>query len=231
MREIHNRRYRSLIAHSTPRSILNDTCPPNFVRSASSSFSAQLITEAKRIGLQQIDREISALVAFLLTQRRHNVLEIGSAEGGSFYLWCKLFSGKKISLDFPTGNYGGIGAPAARKRNREFKTWSQDVHGILADSHLMRAREKVAGYLEGEKLDFLFIDGDHSLLGVKLDYFMYREFVRPGGYIAFHDINGSRWHDDVGCLVSRFWLELKGEKQEFNSRREWGGIGLLKVGS
>jgi predicted O-methyltransferase YrrM len=193
--------------------------------------SAQLISEARQIGLQQIDREISALIAFLLSQQRNNVLEIGSAEGGSFYLWCQLFSGKKISLDYPTGNYGGIGMTAARKRNREFKTWSQDVHGILDDSHSMRAREKVARCLGGKKLDFLFIDGDHSLLGVRLDYFMYREFVRPGGYIAFHDINGSRWHHDVGCLVSRFWSELKGEKQEFNSHRDWGGIGLLKVSS
>jgi predicted O-methyltransferase YrrM len=219
------------MARAKLRSILNASRPRTFVRSAAVRFSAKLISKAKQIGLQQIDREISALIAFLLTQQRNNMLEIGSAEGGSFYLWCKLFSGKKISLDFPTGNYGGIGITAARKRNREFKTWSRNIHGILADSHLMRSRQKVADYVNGKKLDFLFIDGDHSLLGVKLDYFMYREFVRPGGYIAFHDINGSRWHDDVGCLVSRFWLELKGEKQEFNSHREWGGIGLLKVGS
>ena len=34
--------------------------------------------------------------------------------------------------------------------------------------------------------DFLFIDGDHT--GVGRDYEMYRDLVRPGGLIAFHDI-------------------------------------------
>lgn len=93
----------------------------------------------------------------------------------------------------------------------------------------MRAYRRVARDLGGEKLDFLFIDGDHSLLGVQLDYFMYREFVRPGGHIAFHDINESPEHIRVGCLVSQFWAQLKGEKREFNSHQSWGGIGLLKV--
>lgn len=190
---------------------------------------AQLISEAAHIGLQQKRSEISALVRFLLTKRRINVLEIGSSLGGSFYLWCKLFSGKKISLDDPSKNFGGIGIDRARKRNREFQQWSQNVYAILADSHSMSAYYRVARILGNEKLDFLFIDGDHSFSGVQLDYFMYRDFVRSGGYIAFHDVTDASWPITVGCLVSRFWSELKGGKREFNSHQDWGGIGLLEV--
>jgi hypothetical protein len=190
---------------------------------------AQLIVEAKRIGLQQIDEEILGLVKFLLTQPRTNILEIGSAQGGSFYLWCRLFSGKKLSLDYPCGNFGGIGMARARRRNCEFQKWSDNVYAILEDSHSMRAYNRVARALRNDELDFLFIDGDHSLLGVQLDYFMYRPFVRSGGYIAFHDINDTPRHIRVGCLAGRFWSKLKGGKREFNVHHNWGGIGLLKV--
>jgi len=190
---------------------------------------ARLILEAQQIGLQQIDEEISALVKFLSTQPRTHVLEIGSALGGSFYLWCRLFSGKKLSVDNPYGNFGGIGMAKARRRYREFENWSDKVSVIPGDSHSLRAYHRVARCLRDDKLDFLFIDGDHSLLGVQLDYFMYREFVRPGGHIAFHDIANSPEHVRVGCLVGEFWSELKGEKREFNSHQHWGGIGLLTV--
>ena len=208
------------------RSPTNETVPAGSIRKR---YAAQLIREARQIGLQQIRPEISGLIQFLLTQQRVHVMEIGSAEGGTFYLWCKLFSGKKISLDSPTDNFGGIGLTEARKRNREFQKWSNAVHGVLADSHSMNAYNRVARILRGEKLDFLFVDGDHTLPGVQLDYFMYREFVRPGGYIAFHDINDTHWHVTVGCLVSRFWSRLQGEKREFNAHQTWGGIGLVKV--
>ena len=47
---------------------------------------------------------------------------------------------------------------------------------------------RVARDLGGEKLDLLFIDGDHSLQGVAKDFAAYRGFVRDGGIIVFHDV-------------------------------------------
>lgn len=37
-------------------------------------------------------------------------------------------------------------------------------------------------------VDFLFIDGDHSLRGCAMDWNMYAPLVRPGGIVGFHDI-------------------------------------------
>ena len=37
------------------------------------------------------------------------------------------------------------------------------------------------------EIDFLFIDADHSIGGCKRDFIGYSSFIRPGGYIAFHD--------------------------------------------
>jgi predicted O-methyltransferase YrrM len=47
---------------------------------------------------------------------------------------------------------------------------------------------KIEGILKGRKVDFLFIDADHSYEGVKKDFEMYSPLVRKGGIIAFHDI-------------------------------------------
>ena len=41
-------------------------------------------------------------------------------------------------------------------------------------------------------LDFLFIDGDHTIKGCKQDYDLYSKKVKRGGYIAFHDYDKNR---------------------------------------
>lgn len=45
---------------------------------------------------------------------------------------------------------------------------------------------------EFKKIDFLFIDGDHSIKGCKEDYDLYSPKVVKGGYIAFHDYHPDR---------------------------------------
>ena len=49
-------------------------------------------------------------------------------------------------------------------------------------------RDRLVKATGGKPLDFLFIDGDHAFKGVKSDFQLYSELVRPGGLIAFHDI-------------------------------------------
>lgn len=41
-------------------------------------------------------------------------------------------------------------------------------------------------------VDFLFIDGDHSIEGCKFDFEHFEDAVNPGGYIAFHDYHPKR---------------------------------------
>ena len=60
---------------------------------------------------------------------------------------------------------------------------------------------KVRAALGGGALDFLFIDGGHDYATVKADYENYAPLVRPGGVIAFHDIQGI-------ADVNRYWSEL-----------------------
>jgi hypothetical protein len=84
--------------------------------------------------------------------------------------------------------------------------------------------------LEGELLDFLFIDGDHSLKGVEQDWLDYGPLVRAGGIVAFHDIKTCTYHVRAGCYVHDFWASLSGTKMELRSDENvWGGIGVVFV--
>jgi cephalosporin hydroxylase len=193
-----------------------------------------LVSKALALGAVQIPEEIAALVELLKKHQPKNILEIGSEAGGTFYLWCRLakIGGLKISLDLPSGASGsGLfrERSALAARTSLFKRWSANVQVITGDSHEQKSRREVEELLDGAKLDFLFLDGDHSYEGVRADWEDYRGFVRPGGLVAFHDINDSEFHRRRGCYVARLWQELQGRKREFNARQDWGGIGVITV--
>ncbi len=193
--------------------------------------SAALVAGAIARGAIQISEELTQLVAVLRESEPRNVMEIGAEEGGTFWLWCQVADGVKISLDKPDGETGSwkFADPAAlHERTERFKKFSDNVHVITGDSHspLMLARTR--SILAGELLDFLFIDGDHTYDGVKKDFQQYRELVRRGGLIAFHDIKNTESHRYRGCFVGDFWAELEGNKREFIAASEWGGIGVIE---
>jgi predicted O-methyltransferase YrrM len=91
--------------------------------------------------------------------------------------------------------------------------------------------KEVERILGGEKVDFLFVDGDHTYEGVKRDFEMYSPLVRKGGIIAFHDI--CLHPPETRCEVSKFWNEIKhGYKyveivEDWSQK--WAGIGVLYV--
>jgi cephalosporin hydroxylase len=191
-----------------------------------------LVAHAFDVGMQQVPEEILSLADFVAALQPRNVMEIGSARGGTFYLWCMLAApdGLKITIDLPGGAYGGEenADPATRSiRDLRMQSWAPNIHLVAGDSHSIQVRDQVASLLGKEKVDFLFIDGDHTYEGVRADYLMYREFVRASGYIAFHDINDSEFHRASMVGVARLWQELKGTKIEFNVKEYWAGIGLL----
>lgn len=48
--------------------------------------------------------------------------------------------------------------------------------------------EKFIPNLSNRKIDFLFIDGDHTPRGVTLDFIKFNDYLAIGGYIMLHDI-------------------------------------------
>src|SRR6202021_3047068 len=96
--------------------------------------------------------------------------------------------GGVVRFQLPRGQFGG-GYPRRKMalvprfpRNR------QQLPLIRGDSHTPETLDRVERLLTSDKLDYLFIDGDHTYDGVKRDFEMYSPLVRSGGMIAFHDI-------------------------------------------
>lgn len=58
-----------------------------------------------------------------------------------------------------------------------------------------------------DKIDVLFIDGDHSYEGVKKDWEKWSPFVKKGGIVFFHDC------DNTSPGVRKLWDEIKGHKK------------------
>ncbi len=77
---------------------------------------------------------------------------------------------------------------------------------IIGDSHnpttFRRVQERLLAWRPGGKCDLLFIDGDHSLLGVRQDWEMYGDLSMM---TAIHDIHCLR----CDVQVNEFWRGLR----------------------
>ncbi len=187
--------------------------------------------------------EIGALLNVIAETRPRTVLEIGTSNGGSLFLFARVAEPDAllVSVDLPHGEFGG-GYPAWRGHlYQSFAAPGQRIRLLRADSHEPRTLDAVRTALEGRQVDVLFIDGDHTYEGVKRDYEMYSSLVREGGLIAFHDIvpanpTGPRPRNDFdlqGGDVPRYWAELRSSHRVDEFVEDWSsgrfGIGAIRV--
>jgi predicted O-methyltransferase YrrM len=177
----------------------------------------------------QMEEEIQRLVTDVRELRPRRVLEIGTAKGGTLYLWTRLAAPDAtiLSVDLPAGKYGGGYSLQRAAIYRRFASPEQKVHLLRADSHAPETRDRVIELFAGEPVDFLFIDGDHSYEGAKQDWHSYAPLVRPGGLIAFHDIsmNFAETH------VKQLWDEIKPLHEHWEyafDERGVFGIGVIR---
>jgi predicted O-methyltransferase YrrM len=180
----------------------------------------------------QFKSELSSLFGWMAQRPPPRaVLEIGTAGGGTLFCWCALAAPEAtvVSLDLPQGIHGGGYPPWKMFLYRRFAGPKQTLRLLRGDSHKTAMLDEVKKMLPADGLDFLFIDGDHTLNGVRQDYEMYSPLVKPGGAIVFHDICTHAPRYD--CHVDRFWNELKRDRvhQEFIENPEQGvyGIGVI----
>jgi predicted O-methyltransferase YrrM len=181
----------------------------------------------------QVEYEIAKLLEIVAELKPKVVLEIGTAGGGTLFLFTRVADpeAKIISVDLPGGPFGG-GYPRWKiPLYKSFSKGGQRIYLVRGDSHDPRTLEEVKRILGDEKVDFLFIDGDHTYEGVKRDFEMYSPLVRNGGVIAFHDI--CPHPPETGCEVSQFWNEVK-QRHKYAEivedwNQKWAGIGVLYV--
>jgi len=179
----------------------------------------------------QIRNEFVNFLKFLKKNNPKYILEIGTANGGTLYLFSKIAKDDAsiISIDLPGGGFGG-GYPSWKvPLYKSFAIKDQEIYLIRASSHDRSTLDNVKRIVGDCKLDLLFIDGDHTYEGVKNDFEMYKSLLKENGIIAFHDIVDHGKRSDR--KVNIFWEELKTKYQhhEFveNWNQGWGGIGII----
>jgi predicted O-methyltransferase YrrM len=189
-----------------------------------SAFRITAIAIRRHRALQK-PLELFDYLRFLRRREITHCMEIGTLWGGTFFAHCAVAAprGHMIAVDALAGENASVMTSRFRTLARE----GQDVTCVWRDSHSESAAAQVAAALNGASLDVLFLDGDHSPQGVTRDYEMYSPLVRPGGVIAFHDIEGA-----VTSGVPAFWraVRQRHESVEFVDRvhAPYGlGIGVI----
>lgn len=191
------------------------------------------LLRAYDIGMTQNRGEITPLVALVRELRPAAVVEIGTASGGTLFLWTRLATpdATLVSVDLPWPWATEATEAATLEKLRSFRLDGQRLQCFRKDSHAPETRRDVEAALDGRDVDFLFIDGDHSYEGVKNDFLHYGPLVRPGGLIAFHDIVPHS--EGLGGEVPRFWAEVKAEYGGVDFIESPGqdgfGIGVMRV--
>lgn len=179
-----------------------------------------------RVKTMQIPSEITRLARAVSDLQPKTILEIGTASGGTSLIWSHLASDRVITCDLKDMTRQ---SPLFTRFPPPDSTCAVTL--LSGDSHSPAFRERVARELDGTPVDFLFIDGDHTETGVTADYNDYREFVRPGGLIAFHDIVENQPLEIN--QVYHLWKKLRqvADVEEFiDAPDQCGfGIGILRV--
>lgn len=174
----------------------------------------------------QIPTEIMQLAKAVQAINPKIIVEIGTARGGTLLIWSYLASRRVITCDL---NDMSLQRPLF-SRFAPPDSYCQ-VTLLSGNSHEASFKARLARELNGEKADFMFIDGDHTESGVEADYNDYKEFVRPGGLIAFHDIVEKQPFPTN--QVYHLWKRIKvgADVQEFvaDPNQCGFGIGLLRV--
>lgn len=179
-----------------------------------------------KVRAQQIESEIQSLARVVAALEPRVVLEIGTARGGTLLIWAQLARDLVVTCDLRQPEhrrslYARFPPPGSSCR----------IAALAGDSHSPAFRERVVEQLAGAPVDFLFIDGDHTLEGVTADYRDYAPLVRAGGLIAFHDIVDRQV--EPSSRVGELWKELRRLGNVEEIVEDYGqigcGIGLLTV--
>lgn len=155
------------------------------------------------IRIQQLPSELDQLLDFLKDFHIKTYLEIGRLDGGTLMLFSKFLGDEAtlISVDIhPMG--------------RSFAFPSNQIVRLIDGSSLnAETYDSVLRVLGRHQVDLLFIDGDHY--NAERDFNHYKDLVRSGGYIVFHDIHPQKEGPESNTgTVPEFWQRVK--KMGFN---------------
>jgi len=176
------------------------------LRACKGHIDYNLLFEISERGkLRMYPWEIEILYKAVMDRKPRTILEIGSWDGCSTMamgIACKEFGGHIYSVDPRVGTMlnDNIKYYGLEKIVTPIKAFSPWVKGIP------------------KRIEFLFIDGDHSTRNVLMDYFYWVHYMKKNDIVAFHDIafdtvrkaldiimahDGKHWKELVKCEERR----------------------------
>ena len=190
-----------------------------------------------RIEKSQYGPEFEKLLGIYNNIKPKYVLEIGSLMGWSLHHWIHYAKegATVVSLDLPISQFCGPQDPRCLEQEiaikEEWPEWAKEnktkLYLIKGASQQPSSKEQLEKILGENKLDFIFIDGNHFYNYVKQDFEIYSKFMRKGGVVAFHDIA----KNEEGT-VDIYWNEIKNnykhEELTLHPNQE-KGIGVLYI--
>lgn len=184
----------------------------------------------------QIYDELRRVLSVLNGRNIRSVLEIGSEDGGTLKVWARMFNPCDfVTLDLNSYPHASGKQVQLEQRWRSWLQFPSQLSCVWGDSHDPNTLAAVSKALRenpsiGGKVDLLYIDGDHSELGVEQDYNMYKGLVNSPGVILFHDIHPYRGREEtkgnlLGVSVYKFWERFKGPAlDQFKDRTYHKGL-------
>lgn len=148
--------------------------------------------------------EAAYIFKTIRTNECKSILEIGRFLGGSTVLIAVAkkaeasFYSVDLKVKFPSYADDKIITSVLAKIGKP------NIHLIIADS---------TTYIPPQKIDFVFIDGDHSYEGVKKDYQNIKKYLESGAHVLFHDAVASRDFSTKDDRVNKFIKELESDSQ------------------
>lgn len=156
-------------------------------------------------------------------------VEIGVLYGGSLIMMMDLpHKTSFYGIDPFTGYYGESYDP---HRNIDLTNHLEIVENNLKGNNphnheykLIKGKSKAVVELVPDKIDFLFIDGDHSYEGVYEDFMSYKNKMNKNGLIVFDNYNDNAWVE-VKKAVDEI-VEL--HKENFKVKEKFGHCLILE---
>ncbi len=166
-----------------------------------------------KVFARKLRDNVRAARSGLLTSKLHQLTE-QSGVGDSAHLLYALVKGAKPEVVVEIGSARGRSScfmGLALKQNGAGKLYAIDPHmktawndndsvdtydilrkniaslGLTDVVEILRATSNEVARDWNRSIDILFIDGDHSYEGAKLDWDLFSPFVKPFGSVVFHD--------------------------------------------
>lgn len=202
----------------------------------------QIINESIDVhGALHQSSEMNECLTFLSNKHLHGFIEVGCANGASFYCWASIVDGVKISVDLNHGFGLSNGMPGAntlddvaaayeatnstvKSRNDKWRAHFTNVYIVEGNSMSPKTIQKVADILGEQKVGWIFIDAWHEHFAALEDLKNFKQFLSPNGYIGFHDINQSD-------SMRNFWKEVTTTYEHTITIPNANGIGIIPATS